>query len=72
VRHPLYAAATTTFVALGVIAANWFLIAMALVAIALVRALVIPREETQLIERFGDEYRHYISRTGALIPRLRR
>lgn len=72
VRHPLYAAATTAFVALGLVAANWFIMAFAFAASVLVAFVVIPREEARLTQRFGEDYRHYISRTGALIPRLRR
>jgi protein-S-isoprenylcysteine O-methyltransferase Ste14 len=32
----------------------------------------LPREEEKLIERFGDEYRSYMKRTGRLLPRLER
>jgi hypothetical protein len=31
----------------------------------------LPKEEEELIERFGDEYREYAERTGRLFPRLR-
>ncbi len=31
----------------------------------------LPKEEEKLIERFGDEYREYMKRTGRLLPRLR-
>jgi protein-S-isoprenylcysteine O-methyltransferase Ste14 len=37
IRHPLYAVATTVFVALGLLAANWFIVAVALLAGALIR-----------------------------------
>jgi protein-S-isoprenylcysteine O-methyltransferase Ste14 len=32
----------------------------------------IRREERALLEHFGDEYQRYRSRTGALLPALRR
>lgn len=56
-RHPLYTAGTTFFVSLSVL------------AMLLVR---LPKEEGRLIERFGDEYREYMQRTGCFLPRLRR
>ena len=53
----------------ALIAANWFigLAALLVLALLLVR---LPREEAGLIERFGDEYRAYMKRTGRLLPRL--
>jgi protein-S-isoprenylcysteine O-methyltransferase Ste14 len=71
VRHPLYALATVAFVSLGIVAANWFLILMPLIGVAAVRVLVIPREENELIKRFGDAYREYQRRVGRLVPRWR-
>jgi protein-S-isoprenylcysteine O-methyltransferase Ste14 len=32
----------------------------------------LPKEEEKLIERFGDEYRVYLRRTGRLLPRIKR
>jgi protein-S-isoprenylcysteine O-methyltransferase Ste14 len=29
-----------------------------------------PREEEKLIEKFGDQYRAYMSRTGRFLPRI--
>jgi protein-S-isoprenylcysteine O-methyltransferase Ste14 len=71
VRHPLYAVAMTAFVALGIVAANWFIAIAAVAATALIALVVIPKEEAQLVRKFGDEYRRYIGRTGALTPRLK-
>jgi len=70
VRHPLYAAATMSLVALSVLAANWFMLAMAGAAFLGIAGLVIPREETELVQKFGDEYREYMERTGRFAPRL--
>ena len=70
VRHPLYSAATISLVALSVLAANWFMLGMACAAFLGIAGLVIPREEAELIQKFGDEYREYRARTGRFAPRL--
>src|SRR5215217_2402202 len=65
VRHPLYTVGTSFFTSLGIVAANWF--------VGLVMLLIrLPKEEEKLIERFGDEYRAYMERTGRLLPRTER
>lgn len=66
VRHPLYSVATILFVSLGIVAANWFIIVMALVIIIGIALVVIPKEEAQLISKFGDKYREYMKGTRAL------
>ena len=72
VRHPLYSVATVVFVSLSIVAANWFMLTMALLLIVVISRVVIPREEAQLILKFGDAYRAYQQRTGRLVPRLYR
>ena len=71
VRHPLYAFATVGFVSLSIVAANWFILAMAFLLIVMMAIFVIPKEESQLVLKFGNQYRDYQRRTGKLIPRLR-
>ena len=70
VRHPLYTVAAIAFISMGILAANWFMMAMAILAIILISTVVIPREEDHLIRKFGVEYREYMGRTGRLLPRL--
>lgn len=69
VRHPLYTTGITLFLGLGLTAANWFILLWTAVALAAVRLVIVPREEAQLVLRFGDDYRRYRERTGALVPR---
>jgi len=70
VRHPLYLTGGTLLVAVGLMAANGFILALAIVVIVLMRVLVVPREEQALIAKFGDDYRRYRQRTGGMFPRL--
>jgi protein-S-isoprenylcysteine O-methyltransferase Ste14 len=69
VRHPLYTVGSSMFVALGLIADNWFIIALGVLAF-LAMASRTPKEEINLIEKFGDEYREYMKRTGRYLPRF--
>jgi protein-S-isoprenylcysteine O-methyltransferase Ste14 len=69
IRHPLYTFATMLFVGLGLLASSWLLLAGAVGAFTML-AIRTPAEEAQLIERFGDDYRNYMKRTGRYFPRL--
>lgn len=68
VQHPLYVAAALAYAGNALATANWF-IALAGVATLVVVVLRTPIEEAKLGERFGDDYRRYVARTGRFIPR---
>ena len=70
IRHPLYTMGLTLLGGIGLMAANWFILLYCLVALIAVRMAVIPREEAALIATFGDRYRDYMRRTGAMVPRV--
>jgi protein-S-isoprenylcysteine O-methyltransferase Ste14 len=72
VRHPLYTTGIMLFAAIGLMDSSWFILFMTLVTALLIRLLVIPAEERALVEKFGDPYRTYMSRTGRLLPRVSR
>ena len=69
IRHPLYTFGFIAMVGMAVLAANWFILAMLLVAMTAIFART-QQEEEKLIERFGDEYVRYMERTGRYLPRL--
>ena len=69
VRHPLYTVGSSLFVAFGMMADNWFIAALGLLAFIAMAART-PKEEANLIEKFGDEYRDYMKRTGRFLPKL--
>jgi protein-S-isoprenylcysteine O-methyltransferase Ste14 len=71
IRHPLYTTGIGLFIALGLIAANWFILLCAAIALVSIRAVVIPREERALCDRFGASYEQYVVRTGAMVPRVK-
>ena len=68
VRHPLYSTGISLFLSIGLMAANWFIMLWALVALISIRLVVIPQEEANLEATFGDEYRRYRSGTYSLLP----
>jgi protein-S-isoprenylcysteine O-methyltransferase Ste14 len=70
VRHPLYTAATIVFLALGLVAANAFILGMAVLLFAAVAMFVVPREEERLVNKFGEAYLEYRRRAGPFLPRL--
>lgn len=70
VRHPMYSAILLFSLAQGLLLANWLAGWSALLSVAVMFALRIPREEEMMRDAFGDEYRRYMSRTGRLFPRL--
>ena len=70
VRHPLYSVGTLLFLSFALMASNWFIGLATLLSLGML-LIRLPREEENLINRFGDEYRTYMKRTGRLIPRLR-
>ena len=70
IRHPLYTTGVMLFAALGLIAANWFILAFAVIALLAIRFVVVPMEERELIAHFGAAYEEYRRGTGAMTPRL--
>jgi protein-S-isoprenylcysteine O-methyltransferase Ste14 len=69
VRHPLYTVGASMFIAFGMVADNWFIAGLGVLTFILM-AVRTPKEEANLIEKFGDEYREYMKRTGRFFPKL--
>lgn len=69
VRHPFYVSFALGVLANSLATANWFLFLMGASAFCML-VLRTSREEVCLIERFGDEYRSYMDRTGRFFPRF--
>lgn len=71
IRHPMYTAIWLFFLAYPFIIHNWIAGWAVIVAFAAMCMLRIPYEESMMVDRFGDEYRSYMAKTGRLVPRLR-
>ena len=70
IRHPFYIGVAGTVVAASLATTNWFVAITGLIVLALLIART-DREEAKLVERFGDEYRTYMTQTGRFWPRWR-
>jgi protein-S-isoprenylcysteine O-methyltransferase Ste14 len=71
VRHPFYDCMALFIVSVALMMANWFVIVAGGMMFALL-AIRSRTEEEKLLERFGEPYRAYQSRTGRFLPRLGR
>jgi len=69
VRHPLYTVGSSMFLAFGMMADNWFVALLGILAF-IGMAMRTPKEEANLVEKFGDEYRDYMKRTGRFFPKF--
>jgi protein-S-isoprenylcysteine O-methyltransferase Ste14 len=68
VRHPFYVSFALAVLANSLVTANWFLFVTGSVVFVLL-VVRTRKEEEKLIERFGDDYREYMKRTGRFFPR---
>lgn len=71
VRHPFYVTAALLMASVTVLTANW-LIGVSSVAVLALMVLRTPKEEQMLIDRFGQQYRDYMAKTGRFIPKIGR
>lgn len=69
IRHPFYTALLLWAMAQLLLLQNWVGNAAALTTFLAMYALRMPRDEQNLLERFGHRYLDYMGRTGALLPR---
>jgi protein-S-isoprenylcysteine O-methyltransferase Ste14 len=61
-RHPMYFSGFLMFVGVGISCASWAVLLLALIWIVFWRKAV-PVEEKFLIDKYGDDYRDYLTRT---------
>ncbi len=69
VRHPMYTSLFAIYIGIAVVSNNYGI--MLLVIMVVVSLLLrVPKEENMMIEKFGDEYRNYMKKTGRFFPKL--
>lgn len=72
IRHPQTIGEFPLFVAVAFLLNSWFLVIVMTIWMSLYVPIIMYFEEKDLIRRFGDAYREYQKRTGALFPKLRK
>lgn len=72
IRHPQAVGEMPWFIIISLFLNALFLVMWATIMIIIVSPIIIYYEEKDLIKRFGDDYREYQKRTGAVFPKLRK
>jgi len=68
VRHPLYASMILWALCQPILLPNAIAGFGGIVAVSLLWAVRVPREEAMMLKRFGEEYSRYTARTGRIFP----
>ena len=69
VRHPIYTNSIIASISISLLTSNLLIFIVSL-TLSIFVASRSWQEEDMLIERFGDEYREYMKRTGMFFPRI--
>jgi protein-S-isoprenylcysteine O-methyltransferase Ste14 len=69
IRHPMYASQWIWVIAQPLLLHNWLAGVLDLFVFIAFYFLRVRAEEKMMLDTFGDEYREYMSNTGAVIPK---
>jgi protein-S-isoprenylcysteine O-methyltransferase Ste14 len=70
IRHPMYASQWLWVIAQPLLLQNWVAGWLNLLVFVLFYFLRVKTEEQLMLEQFGDQYRSYMQRVGAVFPKL--
>jgi len=70
VRHPMYASQWIWVIAQPLLLSNWVAGWLDLLIFILFYSLRVKAEEQLMLEQFGDQYRSYMQKVGAVFPKL--
>jgi protein-S-isoprenylcysteine O-methyltransferase Ste14 len=71
-RHPIYSAFLLIFGSLTLISASWLIGLLWLGMTALDIVARVNKEESLMLQQFGEEYQRYTQKTGRFFPYLRK
>jgi protein-S-isoprenylcysteine O-methyltransferase Ste14 len=66
-RNPMYLGILLAYIGIGLVAASWLYLLLAVLYMISQIILLVPPEESFCLDKFGDEYREYMRRTPRLI-----
>ena len=70
IRHPMYASQWLWVIAQPLLLPNWLAGWLNFLIFVVFYAVRVKAEEQLMIEQFGDEYRAYMQKVGAIFPKL--
>jgi len=70
VRHPMYSVLYLWATAVLLLSQNWLIGAGFVFPLTVIVVTRLKNEEAAMTEKFGDEYRRYMQRTGRFLPHL--
>ena len=70
IRHPMYASQWLWVIAQPLLLPNWIAGWLNLAVLVLFYTLRVKAEEQLMLEQFGDQYRSYMQKVGAVFPKL--
>jgi protein-S-isoprenylcysteine O-methyltransferase Ste14 len=70
IRHPMYASQWILVIAQPLLLQNWLAGFMNLLVFIPFYFLRVHAEEKMMLNSFGDQYREYMKKTGAVLPKL--
>ncbi len=71
IRHPMYTAFYILHIAAFLLTGNWFIGLTWIIGLTIIIILRIDREEAMMLQKFGEDYRSYIQRTGKFTPAIK-
>jgi protein-S-isoprenylcysteine O-methyltransferase Ste14 len=69
IRHPMYASQWIWVIAQPLLIQNWIAGFLNLLVFIAFYTLRVRAEEKMMLDTFGDEYREYMNKTGAIFPK---
>ncbi len=69
IRHPMYASQWIWVIAQPLLLQNWIAGFANLLVFIFFYAMRVRAEEQMMLDTFGDEYREYMKKTGAVFPK---
>jgi len=70
IRHPMYASQWLWVIAQPLLLQNWIAGLVNLLIFIPFYVLRVQAEEQMMINKFGEDYRTYMKRTGAVLPKI--